>query len=190
MDKTVLKHLSDEELISLYRTGNNAALVELVARYIDLSDKKIGRYPHLLKEAEDVKQEALIAFLNAVKQYDVEKGASFATYVNLCTENAIKNFLFHISAKKIQLLRFALPIEQVEELGQREDNPEDIVIRREHLAALEQAIAERLSEYERDVLFEFLDGKGYDQIAKTMDSNTKAVDNALQRVRRKLRDCR
>lgn len=189
MEQASLHRLSDEDLVLCYRAGNNAALVELVARYIDLSDRKIGRYPHLLKEAEDVKQEALIAFLHAVSRYDANKGASFATYVNFCTDNAIKNFLLHISAKKIQMLKSALPIDQLETIGQGRDNPEEILIHRESFADLEAAIERRLSEFERDVLFCFLDGKTYEQIAENLSSNPKAVDNALQRVRRKLRDC-
>ncbi len=189
MEESSIHTLSDEALIQQYRQGQNGAIVELVSRYLTLADKKIGRYPRLLKEAEDVKQEVLITFLHAVSRYREDKGASFATYVNLCTDNTIKNFLTHISAKKIQLLQWAALGDELQSAQDLSANPENIIIDREKFKSLEQAIAERLSDLEREVLFSFLEGKTYHEIAAIRHTSEKSVDNALQRVRTKLRDC-
>lgn len=190
MSNTALPPQTDEQLIAQYKQGDNAALVELVARYIDLSDKKIGRYPHLLREAEDVKQEALITLLQAVSRYDPARGASFKTYVNLCTDHTISNFLLHVSAKKIRLLSEAIPLEDVQKELLDHDNPEQRLIDRERYEQVEQAIQQRLSDFEREVLFYILEGKRYAEVALLLCCSEKAVDNALQRLRKKLEDCK
>lgn len=182
--------LSDEELIVRYRAGDNQALAELAARYSGLADKKVAKYPFLKEEADDARQEALIAWMNAVKSYDAEKGASFRTYVSRCFDNAIKNFMIKSSAKKLQLLKQAVPFEELGDAkleGAMANNPEEIYIDKERYHQLMEKIQMDLSEFERNVLFCYLDGKSYNQISISFNSSQKAVDNALQRVRRKLK---
>ena len=184
------QHASDEELISLYRAGNNRGLVLLVTRYLEVIDRKLKGFPNLSGEYDDAKQEALISLVNAVKTYDQTKQTSFSTYAGHCIDNAIKNFAVKLSAKKLRPLKYAVSIEEAdlsESLDYSKDNPERIYIDREQLKRLFQMIELDLSEFEKNVLFCYLDGKSYNQISATLGSSQKAVDNALQRVRKKLK---
>ena len=184
------QHASDEELISLYHAWNNRGLVLLVTRYLEVIDRKLKGFPNLSGEYDDAKQEALISLVNAVKTYDQTKQTSFSTYAGHCIDNAIKNFAVKLSAKKLRPLKYAVSIEEAdlsESLDYSKDNPERIYIDREQLKRLFQMIELDLSEFEKNVLFCYLDGKSYNQISATLGSSQKAVDNALQRVRKKLK---
>jgi RNA polymerase sporulation-specific sigma factor len=184
------QHYSDEELISLCHAGNNTGLVLLVTRYLEVIDRKLKGFPNLSGEQDDAKQEALISLVNAVKTYDQTKQTSFSTYAGHCIDNAIKNFAVKLSAKKLRPLKHAVSIEEAdlsESFDSSKDNPEQIYIDREQLKKLFQMIELDLSEFEKNVLFCYLDGKSYNQISATLGSSQKAVDNALQRVRKKLK---
>lgn len=184
------QNYSDEELLSLYHTGNNAGLILLVTRYLEVIDRKLRGFPNLSGEYDDAKQEALISLVNAVKTYDQTKQTSFSTYAGHCIDNAIKNFAEMLSAKKLRPLKHAVSIEEAdlsESLSDSRDDPEQIYIDREQLKKLFQMIEFDLSEFEKNVLFCYLDGKSYNQISAILGSSQKAVDNALQRVRKKLK---
>lgn len=185
-----LTQLTDEELIEVYHQGNNSGLVLLLARYIELIDKKLKAYPFFTEETEDVKQEALISLLNGIKTFDSTRDVKFITYAGKCIDNSIKNSIAKASAKKIQMLKNAVPIDQLDGLNNFDllkTNPEEIYIDREEYSLLLDKIHVDLSEFEKNVLFCYLDGKSYDEISITLSSSQKAVDNALQRAKRKLK---
>lgn len=180
----------DEALLAAYHSGDNGGLVILIARYIEVIDKKLaaGRYFNIDKE--DVKQEALIALLNAVQTYQDGKGASFATFAGKCLDNSIKNSILKLSSHKLRLLLDALPLEETENqrlTGTVQDNPEEIYIGKEQYELLLNQIHVTLSEFEKNVLFCFMDGACYQDISEKLLASPKSVDNALQRVRRKLK---
>ncbi len=186
-----LEQYPDEYLVELYQQQQNqASMMVLVARYAVVIDYKLKEYPYLWEDMDDVRQEALIALLRAVKNYRENKGARFSTYANRCLDNAIKNFIKKDSAKKLQLLRNSVSIHDLNkqsEIFTLETSPEKIYLDKERYLQLLDRIHINLSEFEKNVLFCYLDGKSYTQISTSLNSSQKAVDNALQRVRRKLK---
>lgn len=185
-----LELLTDEELIEVYHQGQNSGLVLLVARYIELIDRKLRAYPFFTEETEDVKQEALISLLHGIRTFDSKRDVKFVTYASRCIDNSIRNSISKASAQKIQLLKNAVPIDQLDGLENfdlNKTNPEEIYIDKEEYSLLLDKIHVDLSEFEKNVLFCYLDGKSYDEISVTLSSSQKAVDNALQRAKRKLK---
>lgn len=179
---------SDERLIERYHLGDNRGFILLVARYIEIIDRKLLGYPFLREDAEDIKQEALITFLNAVKTFDFDRGFKFATYAGTCLDNSIRNSIKKSSAKKLQMFQNAVSIDTADHENLLIGNsPEEIYIDKERYLLLLDKINVNLSDFEKNVLFCYLDGKSYHQISASLNSSQKAVDNALQRVRRKLK---
>jgi RNA polymerase sporulation-specific sigma factor len=182
--------ICDEDLIGAYHAGDNACLVSLVSRYLEVIDKKVYASGLEQNQADDAKQEALIAFLNAVKTYDAHHGALFRTYAGRCIDNSIKNFMIKMNTKKAKLLSQALSIDENPEEEWPDvsrHNPEQIYIDKERYHGLLDEIEVKLSDFEKNVLFLYLDGNNYSQISDLLGSSQKAVDNALQRVRKKLK---
>lgn len=181
---------SDEALVLAYHQGDNSALAELMVRYADWVDQKVRRYPELGPDAEDAKQELMVALVRAVTGYDAGKGAAFRTYLNRCMENAMTSFLLNRQTKKAAVLRDAVPIDEVDEqrlLSDASANPEDQIILQERFHTMELLIAQHLSPFEQEVLFYYLAEYSYEEIAGSLHCSVKSVDNALQRIRRKLK---
>ncbi|MBS7176415.1 Stage 0 sporulation protein H [uncultured Ruminococcus sp.] len=178
--------ISDEELVRAYHQGDNTSFVELISRYLDLIDAKLTQFHCSGAEREDVKQEALMALLNAVKLYDPDKETRFSTFASRCVENSVLRSLQHRNTKKARLLSDAVSIDEAKEIAVQE-NPEDLYIDQEGYHVMLGKIEVNLSEFEKNVLFSYLDGNSYAQISTQFGASQKSVDNALQRVRRKLK---
>lgn len=178
--------ISDEELVRAYHQGDNTSFVELISRYLDLIDAKLTQFHCSGAEREDVKQEALMALLNAVKLYDPGKETRFSTFASRCVENSVLRSLQHRNTKKARLLSDAVSIDEAKEIAVQE-NPEDLYIDQEGYHVMLGKIEVNLSEFEKNVLFSYLDGNSYAQISTQFGASQKSVDNALQRVRRKLK---
>lgn len=178
--------ISDEELVRAYHQGDNTSFVELISRYLDLIDAKLTQFHCSGAEREDVKQEALMALLNAVKLYDPGKETRFSTFASHCVENSVLRSLQHRNTKKARLLSDAVSIDEAKEIAVQE-NPEDLYIDQEGYHVMLGKIEVNLSEFEKNVLFSYLDGNSYAQISTQFGASQKSVDNALQRVRRKLK---
>ena len=182
--------ICDEKLVLAYHGGDNACLLQLIGRYLEMIDKKVYGSQLEHNQAEDAKQEALIALLNAVKNYDPNRQTLFRTYAAHCIDNSIKNFMMKLNTKKTKLLSQALSIDDTNGKEMPEDfqsNPEQIYIDKEQYRGILDQIELKLSEFEKSVLFLYLDGNNYLQISALLGSSLKAVDNALQRVRKKLK---
>ncbi len=178
--------ISDEELVRAYHQGDNTSFVELISRYLDLIDAKLTQFHCSGAEREDVKQEALMALLNAVKLYDPDKETRFSTFASRCVENSVLRSLQHRNTKKARLLSDAVSIDEAKEIAVQE-NPEDLYIDQEGYHVMLGKIEVNLSEFEKNVLFSYLDGNSYAQISVLFGTSQKSVDNALQRIRRKLK---
>ena len=176
----------DEQLIEAYRHGDNASLVSLISRYLAVIDGKLGRAAVRMPDRDDIKQEALVALLNAVRYFDPARGARFSTFADRCLDHAIAGALRQQNTKKARLLSEAVPIDDAGEIASGE-SPEDLYLDRERYRLLLGKIEVNLSEFEKNVLFSYLDGNSYAQTAALLGSSQKSVDNALQRVRRKLK---
>lgn len=175
---------SDEDLVLAARDGDADSLSVLLCRYMR-SPFRLEDLSDLGLERDDQMQEAMIALLRAVRTYNADRGVQFKTYAAACIRNRLSSVKRNFSGRRHQPLNRRLPHNP--ELDSSDLTPETIVINREQNRHIESQILSLLSAFERKVLIEYLNGASYRQIAKSLGSGTKAVDNALQRIRSKLK---
>ena len=186
---------SDEELCLLAASGNRLAEEALVTRYNRLV--RTCARPFFLAggDSEDVTQEGMVGLITAVREYDAGKEASFRTFAEVCIRNRLYSVLRASARDKQQPLNQSLSLDDshfdsnpltsgTNNLAQR--NPEDFLIDREHTAALLSGVRKQLSEFEAKILGFYLDGLSCREIAKAVGKPPKSVDNAVQRIRRKV----
>lgn len=171
------------EQIEQARHGDEQALAAVLRRQMpqirSLAAKAVG--PGL--DYDDAVQEGLIGLLSALRTFDGEKGAAFSTYANTCVQNAIASAVRGAQRKKHAPLNTSVPYTEQESAP----GPEELLMQSERYHQTMQSIDTRLSAMEKQVLGLFLDGCSYGVIAKRLEISEKAVDNALQRVRLKLK---
>ena len=181
---------SDEALVFIAQQGDHDALTELVCRYLPLIRHRASSFTVDLTDRDDLIQEGLIALMGAVKTYCSDKGAGFKTYCGVCVQNKMLKELEKRSSKKQQVMQNYLPLEELERSGLNDDSDDPfwIVAARESRQILMDKAKNLLSSLELETLSLYLSGLSYDEIAAQLNLSAKAVDNALQRVRRKLRE--
>ena len=190
--------LEDSALQKLAAYGDSYAEEELVSRYMRLVS--ICARPLFLAggESEDLIQEGMFGLLSAVRQYNNEHNASFKTFAEWCIRNRLRSAVKSASSLKHDPLNNRVPLESIlsdesqtqavacAELFQK--SPEEQVLARENKKYTEQlylSLVSMLSKYEKAVLTYYLEGLSYKEIAKLTGKGDKAVDNAIQRIRRK-----
>ena len=181
---------SDMELITLYRKGDLEACTALLARYANLINRRIFGVGITGTDKDDLRQEAYMGLYNAVRTYDPSKNPSFSGYASACIGNSVKNLIAAASTQKAKLYRQTVPIDEIENVSFHAGdtvNPENVYLDKEAYGDLEGLIDKNLSNFEKEVLFSYLSGRDYKDIAVKLDSSQKSVDNALQRARRKLK---
>lgn len=183
MDDRVQQH-TDELLISMIRSGSTTAVTELVTRYLPLIRYKAAGYRLPGMEPDDVVQEGLLGLLKAISLYQADK-SSFSTYVSICVASSLA------TAAKSALSPKSMPLRNYAPLSEGEictaADPAQSIISAEQLNGLRQRINTLLSPLEQQTLNLYLTGHSYLEISSFLSTTSKAVDNALQRVRRKLR---
>lgn len=194
----VLSDLNDDELVEYVHGGNNEAQEILIKRYKNFVMAKSRSYFLVGADREDIIQEGMIGLYKAIRDYKVERLASFRAFAELCITRQIITAIKAATRQKHQPLNSYIslnkPIYNEESgrtlldviKGSKLANPERLFISKESYDLIESKIAEMLSDLEFDVLQEYLKGKSYENIAETLDKHVKSVDNALQRVKRKL----
>ena len=194
-DMTEMGMQSDEELCLLAASGNRLAEEALVTRYNRLV--RTCARPFFLAggDSEDLTQEGMVGLITAVREYDAGKEASFRTFAEICIRSRLYSVLRAAARDKQQPLNQSLSLYDshfdsnprtsgTNNLAQR--NPEDFLIDREHTAALLSGVRKQLSEFEAKILGFYLDGLSCREIAKAVNKPPKSVDNAVQRIRRKV----
>lgn len=178
MDRTDVR--SDEELARLAVEGDRDAFAVLSDRYLPIIHSRANRYSSIVGvELEDFQQEGLLALYRAARGYQNDGQAAFRTYATTCINNSMTTAIRrHMRQRKQES---ALSLEQLDlaQAGELSD--------REAVRELSDQIQAQLSPFERQVLLLYLSGHSYAQIAQLLSTSAKPVDNALQRVRRKLR---
>ena len=182
---------TDEELLELQRDGRENVTDYLLDKYKAMVKKK-ARVLYLMGgEQDDLIQEGMIGLFKAIRDYRPEKDTSFYTFAQLCVDRQLYNAVQSSNRQKHRPLNSYVPLNTEEgehELRDfRQQSPENIVIARENEAAMEQKIREQLSDFENQVLARYLEGENYLQIAADLRRPPKSVDNALQRIRSKVR---
>ena len=176
--------ISDEQLCALASAGERSAEETLVLRHTRLV--RMCARPFFLAggDSEDLIQEGMLGLLAAIREFRPDRGARFATYARVCVRRRIISAVRSASGGKHAPLNDYISLELLsEEAG--EDGPEDLIIRREALHALEADISESLTRLEKQVLARYLAGESYAEIAQAVGRSPKSVDNAVQRIRRK-----
>ncbi len=190
--------LSDEELLSMHRAGDKRAEDTLYARYKQIVRSKARTYFLIGADREDIIQEGMIGLYKAVLDYQTDRQASFRSFAELCITRQIISAIKSATRKKHMPLNSYISFNRSVFDGDNErplidvltstrmTDPEEVLIGRENYAAVADSIEHSLSKLERNALGFYLDGYSYQQIADALGVTTKSVDNAIQRVKKKL----
>nr|WP_238482651.1 RNA polymerase sporulation sigma factor SigH [Lederbergia galactosidilytica] len=190
--------MEDEELIELIQEGESEALDYLIKKYRNFVRAKARAYFLIGADREDIVQEGMIGLYKAIRDFKEDKLASFKAFAELCITRQI------ITAIKTATRQKHIPLNSYVSLdkpiydeesdrtlmdvisGAKILDPEELLINREKINNIESKVMELLSDLERKVLALYLDGRSYQEISDELDRHVKSIDNALQRVKRKL----
>jgi RNA polymerase sporulation-specific sigma factor len=189
----IQKNVSDEEQIRQIRDGSLEASEALLEKYKELVIKKARAMYLIGGETDDLIQEGMIGLFKAIRDYRPEKEASFATFAGLCIDRQLYTAIQNSLRQKHMPLNSYVSLSVEEESSRRElwmENPEAILIDQENADSMNREIRAILSPLENKILSLFLDGDSYTQIACKIGRTPKSVDNALHRIRRKIRSWR
>lgn len=184
---------TDEQLCTLAHEGDSAAEETLVLRFTRLV-RACSRPLFLMGgDSEDLMQEGMLGLINAIRDYAPEHGSSFRTFAEICVRNRMISAVRSASGKHHTPLNDSIPIEaplfdESSHYDLSETDPEAILITRETLQERMTLLNNRLSGFEAKVLGLYLSGLSYSEIAGQTGRPLKSIDNAVQRVRRKLVD--
>ncbi len=177
---------TDEELALSARGGNDAHRIRLISRYMPVVKARVSGYAGGL-EPEDLAQEGMIGLMQAIRNYDPSKGASFKTFALLCIDRSIISVVrASMAAKKIPASTI-VPLTDEETEGKTQDDPESIVVSQDNLRWLVGQLGQVLSQLEQRAFFLYLGGCEYEEIADRLQVSVKTVDNALCRARSKIK---
>lgn len=186
--------IKDEELISRFKKGESEILDYLMEKYKNMVRKKARTMFLIGGENDDLIQEGMIGLFKAVRDYQPDRDATFQTFAGICVDRQIYNAIQSSNRQKHQPLNSYISLseqdgENEEHLGDTwVENPESIIIDQENVQSLEQEITTTLSPMENQVLEYYLAGNGYGEIAQIMGKTPKSIDNALQRIRTKIKE--
>ena len=179
-------------LVDLVKKGDHDAFLEL-AREFDNSIRKIANTPNVDdNEKKDLYQEGLIGLYKAALTYDNSSDATFSTFAYICIKHSIISALRIYNSKKNYPIRSSLPLDSDNDIAEIQGlglitQPELLLIEKESYEILISKIDSELSKYERSILKLFLQGMTYGEISERLKTSTKSVDNAIQRIRGKLK---
>ena len=184
-------HVSDEELIARLRAGESAVSNYLMEKYKGLVRKKARAMFLIGGDTDDLIQEGMIGLFKAIQDYQPDKEASFLTFARLCIDRQVYSAIQSSRRQKHQPLNSYISLSQNEEESELVDvqaeDPESIIIDRENTLHLQEQIKENLSVLENKVLDCYLEGNDYNSIAQILGKSPKSIDNALRRIRSKIR---
>lgn len=191
----------EEEIVMEAKDGNTRAQEYVISKYEGFVKAKSRSYFLIGADKEDIYQEGMIGLYKAIRDFNYEKSTSFKAFAEVCVTRQI------ITAIKTATRQKHIPLNTYISLNKpvsdddsertlldiistiRISDPEELVIGQEEKKHIEDAIAKVLSDLEMEVLQSYLDGKSYQEIACDLDRHAKSIDNALQRVKRKLEKC-
>ena len=195
---TDLEHLTDEEIVSLAKNGDTMALEFLISKYKNFVRSKARTYFLIGADREDIIQEGMIGLYKAIRDYRYDRQTSFHSFAEICVTRQIITAIKTATRQKHMPLNSYVSLNKpvYEEESERTlsdvitqgkaGNPEDLFIDQEDFLDIESTMQRILSPLEQDVVNLYLEGKSYVEIAQQLDRHVKSVDNALQRVKRKL----
>lgn len=189
--------MDDNEILARGRNHDDDAMEFMLQRYGYLVKREVRTVYLIGAETEDLAQEGMIGLFKAIRDYNPEKDASFATFASVCIRRQIQNAITNSNRKKHVPLNSYVSLYMNSEEGDnfmleerlttsREEDPEKLLIAKEQQKDRNERIRKELSRLEQQVLTLYLQGLSYEAIAEQLGKTEKAVDNALQRIRTKL----
>jgi RNA polymerase sporulation-specific sigma factor len=195
-----LREASDEDIVELARAGDEIALEHLLIRYKNFTRVKARSYFLVGADREDIVQEGMIGLYKAIRDFQAERQSSFRAFAELCITRQI------ITAIKSATRQKHIPLNSYVSLNRpvsHEDgdqdrvlvdvlathasaDPVELVISSEEVRSMQTSFSEILSDLEAHVLHMYLEGKSYQEIAAGLKRHVKSIDNALQRIKRKV----
>jgi RNA polymerase sporulation-specific sigma factor len=188
----------DEEIALMAKEGDKDAQEFLMRKYKNFVKSKAKSYFLIGADKEDIYQEGMIGLYKAIRDFKTDKLSSFKAFAELCVTRQI------ITAIKTATRQKHIPLNTYVSLNKpiydeesdrtlldilstvKVSDPEEVIIGREEMSNMESEIVKSLSELELEVLYYYIQGKSYQEIACDMDRQAKSIDNALQRIKRKL----
>ncbi len=195
------QELEDRDLVEQARGGDDRSLDKLLERYRNFARSKARSYFLAGSEKEDVVQEGMIGLYKAIRDFDLESETPFRAFAELCISRQILTAIKTANRHKHQPLNSSVSLDAPAYGGDEGsstvgDNlvapsgvsadPVDLVISAEEIEAIRDSMKQNLTELEGDVLRLYMDGKSYEEIAGALGNHVKSIDNALQRIKRKL----
>ena len=193
------ENLSDEEIITQIKQGDEHALSYMLDKYKELVNVKVGKYFIIGAEKEDVMQEGMIGLFKAIKDFNPEKQSTFKSFANICVERQLITAIKSSNRQKHMPLNSYLSlntaaydnneensVELIDTFNSKTiEDPLETIMKQEYYNEVQDAVDKSLSKFEKQVLDRFIKGESYVDIAKKLDSPVKSVDNAIQRIRKK-----
>jgi len=198
VDLNTYRNMKDEEIVQAAKKDNDFALEYLIYKYKNFVKGKARSYYLIGADKEDIIQEGMIGLYKAIRDYDKDKLTSFRAFAEICiTRQIITAIKTATRQKHIPLNSYVSlnkPIYDAESdrtlldviSGVKVSDPEELMIDREDLNLIEDKIEKILSGLEKEVFMSYVDGMSYQEIAVELDRHVKSIDNALQRVKKKL----
>ncbi|MFW5972280.1 MAG: sigma-70 family RNA polymerase sigma factor [Bacillota bacterium] len=195
-EEEIIKQV-EEEIIKQAQDGDNQAIEELINQNMDIVYAKARYFFIKGLDREDVIQEGLVGLYKAVRDYRVDRAASFRGFAQLCIHRQLISAIKRANRQKHIPLNNSTSIDKTIDFGEgsrsfkeilpnNNDNVEDKYIYKEQIKMLFNIIDEELTELEKEVFMQYLENKSYQEISVNLKVNIKAVDNALQRARKKI----
>jgi len=191
--------LSDEELVLIAQQGNDSAFDYLCDKYRVVVRNKSLSYYIAGADRDDIIQEGMIGLFKAVRDFSASRGVSFKTFADVCVTRQILTAVKNASRHKHAPLNFYVSLNKpvsddnsddstlMDVIGRNDDaNPEQIVLNKEKATVLGEKMNEALSDFELLVLSYYLQGHNYVSIGEKIGKDSKSIDNALQRIKKKL----
>lgn len=195
---TKFQDMEDEEIVELVHKGDSDALDYLIHKYRQFVRAKARSYFLIGADREDIVQEGMIGLFKAVRDYKDDKLTSFKAFAEICITRQIITAIKTATRQKHIPLNSYISLDKpvFDEdsdrtlmdmiIGSKELDPEELIINREEFDHIEVKMTELLSDLERKVLALYLEGQSYQEISEELNRHVKSIDNALQRVKRKL----
>lgn len=193
-----LCEIPDEQLVVIAQSGDNSATEYIIDKYKNLVKSKARTYFLIGADKEDIVQEGMIGLFKAIRDFKEERLCSFKAFAEICITRQIITAIKtatrqkHIPLNSYVSLNKPMYDEENEQtlldtiVENKTFDPEEIMITKENFSAIEKQIEKSLSRLEWNVLSLYLEGKSYSEIGRLLSKSEKSIDNALQRIKRKV----
>ena len=199
-DQLSLDSMEDIDLVRQVRDGDDRCLEVLLSRYRNFARSKARSFFLAGSDKEDVVQEGMIGLFKAIRDFDLSQDTPFRAFAELCISRQILTAIKTANRNKHQPLNTSISLDAPAYGDDQSDrsvgdnliapqpvtDPAELVISAEEIEAIRDSMRDNLTQLEGDVLTLYMDGKSYEEIAGALGNHVKSIDNALQRIKRKL----